>query len=150
MSWSSLKKKKGIFCTIYFFRRKLGFISIYCVSNTLSEYTYFYISKNITSYAVVDCLLKLSNAFSVSLSYCYTFKWDRHFYLYLNGHQLIMFLVLIRNHQCSIKNRIIKLHIRLILTSFYMKTGKPELIRVLTIFTFRLYLQNHDHKNLFF
>ena len=54
MSWSLPKKKEGIFCTVFFFRRKffqqLCFISMYSVLNTLSEYTYFYISKNITSY----------------------------------------------------------------------------------------------------
>ena len=47
MSWSSRKKKEGIFSTVYFVRRK--FFNIY-VLNTLSEYTYFYISKHITSY----------------------------------------------------------------------------------------------------
>ena len=42
-------------------------ISVYIVLNTLSEYTYFYISKNITSHTF--CLfLKLSKVFSVSLS----------------------------------------------------------------------------------
>ena len=49
MSWSSRKKKKGIFCIVYFVRMKffkdLRFISMYSVLNTHSEYTYFYISK---------------------------------------------------------------------------------------------------------
>ena len=53
MSWSSRKKKVGIFCAVYFARREfckhLCFISVYSVlTNTLSEYTYFYISENIT------------------------------------------------------------------------------------------------------
>ena len=54
MSWSSQKKKEFIFCAVYFVRRKffkdLCFISMYSVLNTLSDDTYFYISKNITSY----------------------------------------------------------------------------------------------------
>ena len=58
MSWSS-RKKKGIFCTVYFVRREffkdLCFISMDCVLNTLSECTYFYISKNITSYTFAAC-----------------------------------------------------------------------------------------------
>ena len=42
-------------------------ISMYIVLNTLSKYTYFYISKNITSHTF--CLfLKPSKVFSVSLS----------------------------------------------------------------------------------
>ena len=40
MSWSSRKKKKGIFCTVY-----LCFISMCSLLNTLSEYKYFYKSK---------------------------------------------------------------------------------------------------------
>ena len=73
MSWSSRKKKKGVFCTVYFARRKFfeifNFsISMYSVLNTLSEYIYFYISKNITSYTFVfvfkivkslQCILKV-------------------------------------------------------------------------------------------
>ena len=39
------EKKEDIFCTAY-----LSFISMYSVLNTLSEYTYFYISEKITSY----------------------------------------------------------------------------------------------------
>ena len=52
--WSSRKKKRGHFCTVYFVRKNffkhLCFISIYSVLNTLSKYTYFYISENNTSY----------------------------------------------------------------------------------------------------
>ena len=35
------------------------FISMYTVLNTLSEYTYFYISKSITSYTFVACFYDL-------------------------------------------------------------------------------------------
>ena len=52
MSWSLQKKEEDIFCTFYFvgtnFFQHLYFISMYSVLNTLSEYTYFYISKKIT------------------------------------------------------------------------------------------------------
>ena len=76
MSWSSRKKKKDIFCNVYFVRREflqdLCFISTYSVLNKLSEYTYFHISKNITSYTFVakiveslPCILKaIANLFS--------------------------------------------------------------------------------------
>ena len=51
ISWSSRKKKEGIFCTAYFVRRKfflhLCFMSMYSVLNTLSKYTYSYISKTL-------------------------------------------------------------------------------------------------------
>ena len=54
-----LKKKEGIFCTVYFVRKEffqeLCFISMYSVLNTFSEYTYFNISKNITSYTFAAC-----------------------------------------------------------------------------------------------
>ena len=66
MSWSLLKKKMRIFCTLYFNRRKffkhlyfismysvfnkhLYFISMYSVFNTFSEYKYLYVLKIITS-----------------------------------------------------------------------------------------------------
>ena len=59
MSWSFRKKKEGIFYTVYFVGREffqdLCFISIHIVLNTLSEYVYFYISKDITSYTFVAC-----------------------------------------------------------------------------------------------
>ena len=59
MSGSSLKKIEGIFCTTYFIRREvlqdLCFISMYSVLNTLSEYTYFYMLKNVTSYTFAAC-----------------------------------------------------------------------------------------------
>ena len=59
------------FCTVYFvwrtFFKHLCFISMYSILNTLSEYTYFSISKNITSYTFLlvfkiveslQCILK--------------------------------------------------------------------------------------------
>ena len=53
MSWRSRKNKEGILCTVSFVRRKFfkhfAFILMYSVLNTLSVYTYFYISKNISS-----------------------------------------------------------------------------------------------------
>ena len=71
MSWTWRKKKEDIFCKIYFVQRKLFyhlcFISMYRVLNTLSEYSYFDISKNITSYTF-RLFLESSKAFSVSLS----------------------------------------------------------------------------------
>ena len=51
MSWSSRKKKKCIFCIKFeesFFN--ICDLSQNNVLNKLSEYIYFYISKNITSY----------------------------------------------------------------------------------------------------
>ena len=65
--WSSRKKKKGIFCTIYFVRRKffdICFILLYSVLNTISEYTYFSVSKNVTLYTA---LLVFKHVKSVSL-----------------------------------------------------------------------------------
>ena len=54
ISWSSQKKREGIFSNVYFVRMKffrhLRFISMYSVLNTLSEYRYFYISKSINPY----------------------------------------------------------------------------------------------------
>ena len=50
MSWNLGNIKEYIFCNVYFARRKifkhLCFILMYCVLNTLSEYRYFYVSKN--------------------------------------------------------------------------------------------------------
>ena len=53
MSRSSRKKKEGIFCIVCFVRRNFFYHVFYLndsVLNTLSEYTYFHKSKNITSY----------------------------------------------------------------------------------------------------
>ena len=55
VSWSSQTKKEGIFCTVYFVRRKFFGYWMYIGLNTLSEYTYLYILKNITSYAFFAC-----------------------------------------------------------------------------------------------
>ena len=53
MSWSSRKKIQGIFAPFILSEENtfqdLCFISMYSVLNTLSEYTSFCISKNITS-----------------------------------------------------------------------------------------------------
>ena len=55
ISWSLQKKKEGIFCSNYFVKISFFLIFVFyqCISvlNTLLEYAYFYISKNITSYA---------------------------------------------------------------------------------------------------
>ena len=57
MSWISQKRKEVIFCTVYIvqkeFFKDFCFMWMYSVLNTLSEYTYFYISKNIPSYTFV-------------------------------------------------------------------------------------------------
>ena len=54
MSWSSQKKKDGIFIPFIVSKEMLLIFVFYLnensVSNKLSEYTYFYISKNVTSY----------------------------------------------------------------------------------------------------
>ena len=54
MIWSSRKKKEGNFLYRFFLPKGnifiISFISMYSALNILSEYTYFYISKNITSY----------------------------------------------------------------------------------------------------
>ena len=65
ISWSSRKKKEGIFCTVYFVRREFFFLrikflrSFFCVlSHALCiEYTFrlYNILKNITSYTFVAC-----------------------------------------------------------------------------------------------
>ena len=70
LGWVGIRKKEGFYCIIIFCPRyfflAFGFTSMYSVLNTLSEYTYFCIFENITSYT--SCLfLELSKAFSVSL-----------------------------------------------------------------------------------
>ena len=90
------KKKEGIFCTVYFVQKKffwhLYFISMYSVLNTLSEYTYFYISKNITLYLFLlvfkiveslQCILKRSDLFKLQLQQ----KMDK--ILFLTFYQLL-------------------------------------------------------------
>ena len=74
MSWSSQKKKRAFFVPFILsegiFFQRLCFISMYNVLNTLSEYIYFYISKNITSYTFLlvfkiveslQCILKVNS-----------------------------------------------------------------------------------------
>ena len=74
------RKKRAFFVTVYFVQKKffwhLYFISMYSVLNTLSEYTYFYISKNITLYLFLlvfkiveslQCILKRSDLFKFQL-----------------------------------------------------------------------------------
>ena len=59
MSWSSRKKKRAFFVPFISSKGKTIWVLSQCVLNKLSEYTYFYISKNITSYTC--CLfLKLT------------------------------------------------------------------------------------------
>ena len=61
MSWSSRKKKKRAFFVPFvlsegnFFKICVLYQYIHSVLNTLSEYRYFYISKNITFYTFVAC-----------------------------------------------------------------------------------------------
>ena len=58
MSWSSQKKKMAFFVPFILSERnffKICFILMHSVLNTLLEYTYFYISENITSYTFVAC-----------------------------------------------------------------------------------------------
>ena len=63
MSWTSWKKKMSIICTVYFAQRNffkhLCFISMHSLLNALSEYTYFYISKNITSQTSFSVFLRI-------------------------------------------------------------------------------------------
>ena len=55
MSWSSRKENEHIFCTVYFAEGIFFDICVLpqciIVLKTISEITYVYISKNITSYA---------------------------------------------------------------------------------------------------
>ena len=73
--WSSQKNKEDVFCDgdVYFALRNffhyLCFISLHRVLNKRLEYLYFYIPKNITSYAFFFLFLKSPKAFSLSLSY---------------------------------------------------------------------------------
>ena len=82
MSWGSRKKKESIFCNVYFVQRiffqQLHFISMYSVLNTLSLYTYFHISKRITSYTF---LLVVKIVESLILNFCRLYS-----RLFLLGH----------------------------------------------------------------
>ena len=57
--WSRLFCSKGIFLRFMVYLFMYSIISMYSILNTLLEYTYFYISKNITSYTFVACFQKL-------------------------------------------------------------------------------------------
>ena len=68
------ERKNSVFCNVslfcflsagYFF--SICVLSVSSVLSKLSEYIYFYLSKNITSYFFCCFFLKSSNAFSVSL-----------------------------------------------------------------------------------
>ena len=56
--WPGVQKEE-IFCTVYFVRGNFFNIRVLpqCIVyfNTLTEYKYFYISKNISSYTFVAC-----------------------------------------------------------------------------------------------
>ena len=73
------KKKSGFFVSFNLskgsFFLTFVFISMYSKLNKLSEYIYFYISKNITSYTFL-LVFKLSKASSVALIYV---KWKKTF-----------------------------------------------------------------------
>ena len=67
MSWGSWKKVH--FCTVYFVRRNffnMCLISMYSVLNTSSEYIYFYVSKNITSFTFL-LVFKIAKSFQCIL-----------------------------------------------------------------------------------
>ena len=74
-NWSSRKLEEGIFCTVYFVRKKFFLISVffamYSALNTLPEYTYFCISKSITSdtfllvFKIVESLQCILNTWNI-------------------------------------------------------------------------------------
>ena len=71
MSWSSRKKKEGIFCTVYFVRRDffsriVFYLSVQCIEYTFRIYILLHIKER---YFIHFCclFLKSSKAFSVSL-----------------------------------------------------------------------------------
>ena len=89
----SQKKKESIFCTVYFVRTRfflyLCFISMYIVLNKLSEYLYFHVSKNITSYTFflvfkiaerLQCILnyyfRVNFAYLMKLWPCALTRWN--------------------------------------------------------------------------
>ena len=59
MSWSLRKKRKkrDFFVLFILSEGNICFISMYSVLNKLSEYIYFYIWRNITSFFFVACLI---------------------------------------------------------------------------------------------
>ena len=72
MSWGLRKKIERIFCIVYFVQRKifyhLCFISMYGVLNTLSEYTYFCISKTLL-HALLLLVFKIVESLQCILKY---------------------------------------------------------------------------------
>ena len=114
MGWSLRKKKEGTFCAVYFVRRKLFqnlcFISMYSVLNTLSEYTYFYISKNITSYTFLlvlkvieslQCILNTSLLFLL-INLVYEIKITNLFKYNAFKHITFMKKLAIQNLSCNL------------------------------------------------
>ena len=75
MSWSSQKKKEGIFYTFYFARKELFwdlcFISMYSVLNALSEYK-SYISKTLL-HNLLLLVSKIVERFQCILNHVYYF-----------------------------------------------------------------------------
>ena len=86
ISWSSWKKKKGIFCIYHFFfvYRLLCFNSMYSVLNTLSEYTYFYISKTLHTSSTFLIVLKIVKSQKCILKNKYTFtSYQKHYFIFI-------------------------------------------------------------------
>ena len=89
MSWNSRKKKEGIFCVANFVQRNFFIISVLpqCSAlNTLSEYIYFYILKNITSYTFLH-VFKIIESLHCILKQ--TFSKMEHFAKIVNGFQAL-------------------------------------------------------------
>ena len=77
------ERKKRAFCIVFFFVWKelfydCCFISMYSVLIALSEYTYFYISKKITSYTFAVCF-KIVGSFQCILNFNVWTKRSRSF-----------------------------------------------------------------------
>ena len=86
ISWSSWKKKKGIFCIYHFFfvYRLLCFNSMYSVLNTLSEYTYFYILKTLHTSSTFLIVLKIVKSQKCIPKNKYTFtSYQKHYFIFI-------------------------------------------------------------------
>ena len=72
MSWSLRKKRKkrDFFVLFILSEGNICFISMYSVLNKLSEYIYFYIWRNITSFFFVACLIVKNRQCIVKHSAC--------------------------------------------------------------------------------
>ena len=89
--WSSQKNKEDVFCDgdVYFALRNffhyLCFISMHRVLNKRLEYLYFYIPKNITSYAFFFLVFKIAKSLqsilklSASSNFFRVFNWFSKF-----------------------------------------------------------------------